>query len=222
MANDAVAERAPFLVARELSKRFGSEWALVRATFSLERGAFATVAGPNGSGKTTLLRCLSTFLAPDHGSATLGGQDIVEHRDAVRRKIGALTHPAGLYGALSARENLELVDEVCGLGRAREIPSVLDRVGLGRRSAPLDELSSGLRQRFSLARLALLRRDLVLLDEPETHLDTQGLNLLLELATEWKAKGAVVLCATHAPERFLGLSDTVIRLEPSVMSVSAS
>src|SRR5262245_57744429 len=202
----------PFVVARDLSKRFGADWALARATFSLERGAFAVVTGPNGSGKTTLLRCLSTALVPDFGSVSVDGLDAVAERDAVRAKVGALTHPAGFYGGLSARENLELANDVLDLARNQAIPGILERTGLARTTALLDEFWSGMRQRFALPRLALLRRELILLDEPETHLDADGLAMLRDLIVEWKAAGCAVLSATHAPERFADLIDQRVHL----------
>ncbi len=81
-----------------------------------------------------------------------------------------------------------------------------------RQDTPLDTFSAGMKQRFALARLALLKRDLVLLDEPETHLDKAGIGLLLELIAEWKAGGAAIVCATHAPERYKAQGDFVVRL----------
>ena len=213
MSSHAAADDAPFVVVHELSKRFGAEWALARATFSLGRGSMALLTGANGSGKTTLIRCLATALVPDFGSAAVDGRDIVTDRDFVRTRIASLSHPAGFYGGLSARENLQLAARVLGLKREGSIDPALERVGLsGRFGKPVDELSSGLRQRVSLARLILLERSLVLLDEPETHLDSLGLGLLQELIGEWKAQGAAIVCATHAPERFTACADSEIRL----------
>jgi len=213
MSSSASASEGPFVVVRELSKRFGGDWALARASFSLQAGSMALLTGANGSGKTTLIRCLSTALAPDFGSATVGGRDIVSERDRVRPQIASLGHPAGFYGGLSARENLLLTFRALGLTREESIDEALHRVGLARREGtPLDELSSGLRQRVSLARLLVLQRRLVLLDEPETHLDASGLALLQELMVEWKARGTAIVCATHAPERFQTSSDAEIRL----------
>jgi ABC-type transport system involved in cytochrome c biogenesis ATPase subunit len=114
---------------------------------------------------------------------------------------------------LSARENLTLTCTLLKLDAAGSIDPVLDRVNLGsKRDLRLDAFSSGMKQRFALARLSLLRRDLILLDEPEAHLDSEGLVLLQELIAEWKAQGAAIVCATHAPERFEGLGDFEVRL----------
>jgi heme ABC exporter ATP-binding subunit CcmA len=213
MGTETKAGKAPFLLVQDLSKRFGAEWALTRASFSLERGRLALLTGDNGSGKTTLIRCLSTALVPDYGQASVGGTDIVSGRDDVRRQAASLSHPPGLYGGLSARENLALSNDVLKLGRESVIDAVLDRVGLGSKpDLPLDSFSSGMKQRFALARLELLDRSLILLDEPETHLDAAGLSLLQRLIAEWKARGAAIVCATHASDRFHGLADFEVRL----------
>lgn len=202
-----------FVVVENLSKRFGAAWALARASFTVQRGRMALLTGDNGSGKTTLIKCLSTALVPDFGRATIGGIDIVMGRDAVRRRVSCLNQPPGFYGGLSAVENLNLANAVLKLGREDAIDAVLQRVGLGaKRTIPLDAFSSGMKQRFALARLSLLERDLILLDEPETHLDAAGLRLLQELIGEWKARGSAIICATHAQERFHGLGDFEVRL----------
>lgn len=204
---------SPFVFVEDLSKRFGADWALARASFTLERGHVALLTGDNGSGKTTLIRCLSTALVPDFGRASVGGIDIVKGRDAVRRLAASLNQPPGFYGGLSARENLALANGVLGLGKQGAIDTVLDRVGLrAKLNVPLDAFSSGMKQRFAMARLSLLQRDLILLDEPETHLDAAGHQLLREMISEWKGRGAAIICATHTPERFHGLGDLEVRL----------
>lgn len=213
MATEAATAKGPFLVVNNLSKRFGPDWALARASFSLDKGMMGVLTGANGSGKTTLLRCLETALVPDFGQALVGGNDLLAGRDEVRRRVASLRQPLGAYGGLSARENLALASQVLNVGGMGSIDSVLDRVGLRtRQDAPLDAFSSGMKQRFALARLSFLGRELILLDEPETHLDSSGFGLLREMIAEWKTRGAVVVCATHAVERFHPLFDLEVRL----------
>lgn len=213
MATESGIGGGPVVFVEDLSKKFGAEWALARASFSVERGKLALLTGPNGSGKTTLIRCLSTALVPDFGRASILGVDLVSGRDQVREKVAGLNQPPGFYGGLSAHENLTLANAVLRLGREHLLDAVLDRVGLGARlQMPLDSFSSGMKQRFALARLSLLQREVVLLDEPETHLDAGGLDLMQELIAEWKARGAAIICATHARDRFRGLEDLEVRL----------
>jgi ABC-type multidrug transport system ATPase subunit len=208
MVTESSKPGGPFVFVENVSKKFGAEWALARASFTVERGQLALLTGNNGSGKTTLLRCLSTALVPDFGRATVKGIDIVSGREAVRGLVALLNQPPGFYGSLTARENLTLLDAVLKLGREDAIGPVLERVGLSsKQNVPLDAFSSGMKQRFALARLSLLNRDLILLDEPETHLDSAGLRMLQELIAEWKTRGAAIICATHADDRFHGLKD---------------
>ena len=214
MVTESSKRGGPFVFVENLSKKFGAEWALARASLTLERGQLALLTGNNGSGKTTLLRCLSTALVPDFGRATVEGIDIVPGREAVRGLVASLNQPPGFYGGLSAHENLILANAVLKLGRGEDaIEAVLRRVGLGsKQNTPLDSFSSGMKQRFALARLSLLQRDLILLDEPETHLDAAGLRMLQEFIAEWKARGAAIICATHADDRFHGLGDLEVVL----------
>ena len=213
MVEEASNEGEAFVVAENVSKRFGAHWALARASFKVKRGELALLVGDNGSGKTTLIRCLATGFVPDFGRASIFGHDLVTGRDEVRRRVASLSVPAGAYGSLSARENLTLADEVLGLSGKSAIDAALDRVGLStRQDIPLDAFSAGMKQRFALARLSLLQRDLILLDEPETHLDAAGLGLLQAMLAEWKAAGAALVCATHAPERYQAQGDLVVRL----------
>lgn len=206
-------EASAFVSVENLSKRFGSEWALIRANLKVEAGKLALLTGSNGSGKTTLLRCLSTALTPDFGNGSVSGFDLVRHRDEVRRRIASLPQPVGFYGGLSARENLALTRSVLLLPESLAIDPLLERVGLTAKAhLPVDAFSSGMKQRFALARLALVNRQVILLDEPETHLDADGLGLLQVMISEWKARGAVVICATHSPDRFGRLADQEIRL----------
>ena len=125
----------------------------------------------------------------------------------------SLHQPPGFYGGLSARENLLLASALLNVGDAARVDDVLSRVGLKSTDGiPLDSFSSGMQQRFALARLDLLARDLILLDEPEAHLDASGLGLLQTMLAEWKARGASIVCATHASDRFLDLCDIEVRL----------
>ena len=158
MIMESMVGRSPLIFVKDLSKRFGPDWALARASFHLEGGKLALLTGANGSGKTTLINCLSTALVPDYGSGSVAGNDLVTGRDEVRRRVASLNQPPGFYGGLSARENLALANRVLNLSRDGALEGVLNRVGLGsKQDMPLDAFSSGMKQRFALARLTLLK-----------------------------------------------------------------
>jgi len=117
-----------------LRKRFGRKHEIVAvdgASFHAAEGAITGLLGPNGAGKTTLLRMLSTLIAPDGGSATVDGHDVVRDRNRVRKEIGVLSDARGLYVRLTARENVRYYGRLHGLDGA-----ALD--------ARIDELFAGL------------------------------------------------------------------------------
>lgn len=205
----------------KVSKRLGNAWVLARVSFDIPPGSVALLVGPNGSGKTTLLRCLATVLSPDQGEVTLGGINVSDDRDKARGKIGVILNQGGSYADLSVRENLELLSAL-GLFASADIATALGRVGLeGRSHLRLRACSSGMKRRFELARSLLLDREIALLDEPEAHLDADGLSLLRDILAEWKKRGRTIVVASHAVDAFRELADTEIRLTAGRVEGSA-
>jgi heme exporter protein A len=189
---------------REMSKRYGARWALVRVGFHMARGEVAMLAGRNGSGKSTLLRVLATALRPDLGTARVDGHDVVAGRDEVRRRVALLDHRSQVYDVLSALENLQVVARFLGdpaLDRHR-LMAVLEEVGLAERAA--DEVagfSAGMRKRLALARVLVKSPEVALLDEPYGELDPPGFRLVDAVLDRLRRRGATVLMATHLVER---------------------
>ncbi|HUE76738.1 MAG TPA: heme ABC exporter ATP-binding protein CcmA, partial [Longimicrobiales bacterium] len=177
-------------------------------------GSVVAVMGRNGSGKTTLLRILATSLRPTRGGGTVFGHDLVDDSDAVRAQVGVLYHAAGVYGDLTARENLEFARRMWGGTAVVSVEAALDRVGL---LAAGDEraagFSSGMARRLALARLVMRPPRLLLLDEPYASFDAEGIELVQGMVREVAGRGGVVLIATHDPARSLAVADRVLRLE---------
>ena len=199
--------------ARGLTRRFGGAVALDRASFEVPSGAKAALFGANGAGKTTLLGVLSTLLAPSEGDAAVAGHDVRGAPGAVRAAIGVLTHRPMLYEELTPLENLGFFARLYGVGDAdARAEELLRRVGLWtRRDEQTAVLSHGFHQRLAIARAVLHRPRVLLLDEPETGLDGDGLALLDELVL--RAPGVTVLAATHQRERAERWADLVIELD---------
>ena len=198
--------------ARNLARRYGRRWALADVSLQVPNGAIVMVAGHNGSGKTTLLRVLSSILRPDHGTATVGGFDVVKHRPDVRKTVALLSHASYLYEQLTARENLEVFADHMGTSRDN-ITALLDRVALGGRAGDVvGTFSAGMRKRLSFARVLLQDPSVVLLDEPYGQLDPEGFALVDDVVRELKARGVTVLVATHQLERASGLADQTLML----------
>jgi heme exporter protein A len=166
--------------------------------FTIEAGECLALFGPNGAGKTTLLRLLAGLLAPSAGSCRVGGVLLREGR-AARAQVGLISHASMLYGALSARENVEFAARMYG---------VRDAVGAARRAlvqmrvadradAPVRALSRGLQQRVSIARAIVHEPRLLLCDEPYTGLDEIGSAALTAALAERRDRGAALLLVTH-------------------------
>jgi len=201
----------PAIDCDKLARRYGRRWALADVTFQLAAGRVMMVAGRNGSGKSTLFRVLSTAIRPDHGAGKVGGYDVVDEREDVRRISALLAHQSYLYESLSAKENLDIVARY--LGRDNEA-EVLERVGLSARADdPVSTFSAGMRKRLSFARVLLQRPDVVFFDEPYGQLDPEGFRLVDAVVGELKARGATVLIATHQVEHVVGYADCSITLE---------
>jgi heme exporter protein A len=189
----------PALCLAEVSKTFGRHRALIDLTVSFASGEVAAVLGPNGAGKSTLLGILSTLVRPSAGEVTFGGRAVDRHAD-VRTVIGYVGHEPGLYGDLTARQNLALFAALYGIPDAHARgEEMLSRVGLGdvRREAIVRTFSRGMMQRLALAR-ALLPEPLVLLfDEPGSALDPAGVTWLAEEIARERATGRLVVLVTH-------------------------
>lgn len=179
-----------------------------------ERGTALALMGHNGSGKTTLLRIIATSLRPTRGSGSVFGHDLRTEADRIREHVGALYHAPGVYGDLTARENLEFARRMWGGRSMVGVDAALDRVGL---TFAADELargfSSGMTRRLSLARLVMRPPLLLLLDEPYASFDADGIELVNEIVRETVARDGIVLIATHDPERSSRVVDRVVTLQ---------
>ena len=180
------------VVANGLTHWFGSEVALESVDLAIDAGEHMAVLGENGAGKTTLLRILATAARPTSGRLEIMGLDALRERRRLRQRIGYVGHASGLYPALSAKENLEFFCTLQGVSRTR-VAVTLEMVGLtpvAGRSAGL--LSRGMQQRLAIGRAVLHDPKLLVLDEPDASLGSDGPDLLAAVMRD----RAVVL-ATH-------------------------
>jgi heme exporter protein A len=192
-------ERGPALSLEQVSKTFGRHRALVDLTVTFASGQVAAVLGPNGAGKSTLLGILSTLVRPNAGRVTFDGRSVHRHAD-VRTTIGYVGHEPGLYGDLTARQNLALFASLYGIREAAQrSEQMLSRVGLAdvRRDAIVRTFSRGMQQRLALARALLHEPRILLFDEPGSALDPAGAAWLAEEIAEERAAGRLVVLVTH-------------------------
>ncbi|MGK7312562.1 MAG: heme ABC exporter ATP-binding protein CcmA [Candidatus Longimicrobiales bacterium M2_2A_002] len=202
------------IVIEGVAKRFGRKWALRGASFRAEPGTALALMGHNGSGKTTLLRVVATTLRPTRGGGRVFGWDLLKETDEIRHHVGALYHEPGVYGDLTARENLEFAQRMRGGESEVPIDAALDRVGLGHvteeRAAGF---SSGMTRRLALARLVMRPPRLLLLDEPYASFDADGIELVNAIVRGTADSGGIALVATHDPERSSAVVDDVVTLQ---------
>jgi ABC-type multidrug transport system ATPase subunit len=190
--------------ARKLGKRFGDKRVLRGVDLDVARGAFAVVTGPNGSGKTTLLRLCAGLALPSEGDLEV---------DVPRAALGYLAHEPLVYRELSALENLDLYGRLYRVRERRERSGMLlERFGLWEaRHARAASLSRGMLQRLALCRTLLHEPTLLLLDEPYSGLDDEGVSLLDRELAE-RAAHATFVVATHEPERLERLASARLAL----------
>jgi ABC-2 type transport system ATP-binding protein len=203
-----------------LRRPLAREWvtALEGVSLQARAGECVGLLGPNGAGKSTLFRVLTTLVLPDAGRAAVGGADVVEDADVVRR-IAASANPdeRSLYWRLSARENLRLYASLRGLDGAERdgrVTEALAAVGLEDGDQLVGRLSTGLRQRLLIARALVGRPSVLLLDEPTRGLDPVAADRVRAfLRDEVVARrGCTVLIATHTAEEAFDLCDRVVVL----------
>jgi heme exporter protein A len=194
----AASTTTSIIATHSLGRRFGGRVAVSDVTLSLDAGDCLALFGPNGAGKTTLLRMLAGLLRPTDGAGSVAGIPLPGGAE-LRGAIGYISHASMLYGALSARENVELTAKLFGLGDPREASMrSLERMQLGDRSeSPVRLLSRGMQQRVSIARATVHDPRVVLLDEPFTGLDDSGSAALGEYLAVLRSAGTTMVLVTH-------------------------
>jgi heme exporter protein A len=197
-----------------LRRDYGERPALGEVTLRLAAGESLLVIGPNGAGKTTLLRVLATLLRPSAGRVSVLGAQLPGEAWKLRGRVGYLGHEPLLYRELTGRENLSFHARLHGIPEEladSRIDRLLAELAIERRADErVDQLSVGMRQRLALCRCLLHDPELLLLDEPEAHLDAEGRELIRSALAE--RPGATRVVVTHDPERALPQADRVLVL----------
>jgi heme exporter protein A len=204
----------PAIELRRLRRDFGERTALGGISARLEPGESLAVLGPNGSGKSTLLRILAGLLRPSGGEISVLGCALPKETHRLRGRVGYLGHAPLLYRDLSPRENLGLAAALHRLDRAASdsrIEMLLDAVGMSARGDDrVAELSAGMKQRIDICRAVLHEPDLLLLDEPDAHLDSEARVLVEPLVGPGNGRTRVVV--SHDRESATAGADVVLEL----------
>ena len=203
--------------ARGLVKTYGSVRALDSLDLTVPEGTVLGLLGPNGAGKTTAVRILTTLLAPDGGTATVAGFDVVAQPRNVRRSIGLSGQFAAVDEYLTGFENLDMVGGLYGLGakrsreRAREL---LERFTLAEAAdRPVKTYSGGMRRRLDLAGALVAQPEVLFLDEPTTGLDPRSRADLWDVIVELVTGGTTLLLTTQYLEEADRLADDILVID---------
>jgi ABC-type Fe3+/spermidine/putrescine transport system ATPase subunit len=196
-----------------VSRRFGDITALSEVSLEIRQGEFFALLGPSGCGKTTLLRILAGFEAPDEGTVTLDGEDLLRQA-AHRRPVNLMFQSYALFPHMTVAKNVAYGlerEKLAGAEIRRRVGEVLEKVGLlamaGRKP---QQLSGGQRQRVALARAIVKRPRLLLLDEPLSALDKKvRAEMQLELKRLQNEVGITFVVVTHDQEEAMSLADRI-------------
>lgn len=186
-------------------------------TFQCSPGRVFGLLGRNGAGKTTTLRMLATILVPTSGTARIDGQDVIEHPGEVRKRIGYLSGDTKLYDRLTGRELLTYFGELAGMNR----PSIAGRIaelqasfGLGDfLDKRVGKMSTGMKQRLSLARVVLHDPPVLIFDEPTSGLDVLGAREVIRIVQDLRARGRTIIFSTHIMTEAERICDEVAIIE---------
>jgi sodium transport system ATP-binding protein len=206
------------IIVHELSKTFtdkkrGAVHAVESVTLEAAAGEIFGILGPNGAGKTTLLRMLATILTPTEGTARIGGFDIVREPEKVRSQIGYLTGSAALYERLTARETLTYFGRLQGMDDtaiARRLQALFDELDIHEfADRRCDKLSTGQKQRVSIARAVLHDPPVMFFDEPTSGLDVVAARSVVRFIRRCKEAGKCVVFSTHIMSEVEALCDRI-------------
>lgn len=166
-----------------LSKEFKELTAVNNLTLNVYKGDVFGFLGPNGAGKSTTIRMLLSLIRPTRGTIKLFGLPLETHRNEILKRIGAIVEKPDFYGYLSAYRNLEILGSISGCDTSKKrIMEILELVGLEKRyKSKVKTYSHGMKQRLGIAQALLHDPDLIILDEPTTGLDPQGMKEIRDL-----------------------------------------
>ena len=183
-----------------LTKTFKDLKAVNSLNLNVLEGDVFGFLGPNGAGKSTTIRMLLSLIKPTEGSIKLFGKPLGKNRIEILKKVGAIVEKPDFYGYLSAYKNLEILGKISGKEISKNrIMEVLELVGLSKRyKSKVKTFSHGMKQRLGLGQALLHDPDLIILDEPTTGLDPQGMkeirDLILHLSKDQKK---TIFLSTH-------------------------
>jgi len=210
-------EKQKLLRARNLIKFYGSDKVLDIDQIELAEGSVVSLLGPNGCGKTTLIKVLSWLIEAQNREIFFRGQRIKEDNSLnYRRQLGFIWQKPLFYNQ-SVRDNVALGLKFRGLPGSEveeKVEAVINRLGIGElKDKAAHRLSGGQQQKVSIARTLVTEPEILFIDEPNTSLDMESINLVEEIIKKEADRGTGIMLVTHNFYRARELSDKVIFLK---------
>lgn len=194
-------------------KKRGEVRAVDGISFTCKPGQIYGLLGANGAGKTTTLRMLATILEPTGGTAIVAGHDVVTAPEKVRANVGFLSTATALYGRLTAQEMVEYFGRLNGLSEAelhKRIDAIFARLEMNEfRGGRCDKLSTGMKQKVSIARTLVHDPPVMIFDEPTVGLDVMTARTIVGFIRECRQNGKTVIFSTHVMSEVEKLCDMI-------------
>jgi sodium transport system ATP-binding protein len=194
-------------------KKRGQIHAVDHVTFTCKPGQIYGLLGANGAGKTTTLRLLATILEPTDGTAVVCGHDIVEEPEKVRANVGFLSTATALYPRLTSQEMVEYFGRLNNLNEAtlkKRIDELFSRLDMDSfRDRRCDKLSTGMKQKTSIARTLIHDPQVMIFDEPTVGLDIMTARTIIDFIRECRDRGKTVIFSTHIMSEVEKLCDVI-------------
>ncbi len=194
-------------------KKRGPIRAVDHVSFVCKPGQIYGLLGANGAGKTTTLRMLATILEPTGGTALICGHDVIDEPEKVRASVGFLSTATALYPRLTSQEMVEYFGRLNGLDEAtlkKRVDEIFSRLDMKSfRDRRCDKLSTGMKQKTSIARTLIHDPQVMIFDEPTIGLDIMTARTILEFIRECRERGKTVIFSTHVMSEVERLCDII-------------
>lgn len=202
---------------KNLTKRYGEAEVLSNINMKLESGKIYGLVGRNGSGKTMLMKHILGFVKATQGTILINGKAVGENDD-MQENIGAIIENPGFLPEYSGFTNLKLLAMIQGKIKDEQIKDAIRLVGLDPESKKaVGKYSLGMRQRLGLAQALMENPDILLLDEPLSGLDNDGVQEMWKLFLKQKEDGKLIVLASHSKEDIGALCDEIFRFDKGKM-----
>jgi lipooligosaccharide transport system ATP-binding protein len=223
---DVTAAAEPYIVARGLTKRFGSFTAVDGIDFAVGAGESFGFLGPNGAGKSSTMRMIGGVSPVTSGELRVLGLDPATDGPAIRGRLGVVPQEDTLDLELTVFENLVIYGRYFNLPRAearRRATELLDFVQLtDRAKSRVDDLSGGMKRRLTIARALINEPDILLLDEPTTGLDPQARHVVWDRLYRLKQRGVTLVLTTHYMDEAEQLCDRLVVMDRATIVAEGS